>query len=86
MNKQMLQNEIVKTLADAGGHPLLQDVLLSQVKARMRPIPAQADFDDGMDNLKRLGFIKVKENELDPENPYWILDERGEAHALRNGW
>jgi hypothetical protein len=83
MNTQAVQNEILSVLSSADGHPLLQDVLQAQVNSRLRPRPAQADFDDALDNLKRIGFIVCKANDLQPENPYWHLDERGEAYVAK---
>lgn len=77
------QIEILKTLRDASGHPLLESVLRSQVDVRLRPRPSKAEFDDGITNLRAKGFIAIKENELESEDPYWLLDERGEAFAIQ---
>lgn len=85
MNTQDIQNQFIRTLHDASGHPLLEDVLRAQVKSRLRPVPATADLDDAIDNLKQRGFIVCKENEMDGANPYWLLGERGEGHAIKMG-
>lgn len=83
MNTQAIQHELIKTLHEASGHPLLEDVLCAQAESRVRPRPTKADLDDAIDNLKQKGFILAAENELDPENPFWQLDERGEAYARK---
>jgi hypothetical protein len=85
MNTQDIQTQFIRTLHDASGHPLLEDVLRAQVETRLRPRPTKADLDEAIDNLKRVGFIVCKENEMDGTNPYWLLGERGEAHALKMG-
>lgn len=84
MNAQAIQHEILKTLNDAGGHKLLEDVLCAQVRSRLRPMPSKAELDDAITNLKQMGMILADENELEPENPYWLMDERGEAYALKH--
>lgn len=78
-----IQHEILRTLANASGHPLMEDVIQAQVESRLRPRPTNAEFDDAMLNLRTRGFIAVKENELDPEQPFWLLDERGEAYIIK---
>lgn len=83
MNTQDHQHHILRTLREAAGHPLLEDVLRSQAESRIRPRPTRADLDDAIDNLRSRGFIAVVANELQPDNPYWILDERGEAYCVK---
>lgn len=77
------QIEILRVLKDATGHPLLESVLRSQVDVRLRPRPTKADYDDAITNLRSKGFIAIKGNELDDEDPYWMLDEKGEAFAIQ---
>lgn len=77
-----IKHELLKTLREASGHPLLEDVLRAQAETRIRPRPTKADLDDALNDLKRLGFIAAQENELEPENPYWVLDERGQAYCI----
>lgn len=78
-----IQHEILRILHNASGHPMLEDVIQAQAESRLRPRPTKAGFEDAMVNLRANGFIAVMENQLDPEKPYWLLDERGEAYVIR---
>lgn len=79
-----LQLEIIRILRDASGHPLILSVLRAQVDARMRPRPMKALVDDALANLSQKGFIIESPNELDDADPFYQLDERGEAFAVKN--
>ncbi len=74
-----LQLQILQVLADAAGHPLLRSVLRLQVEARVRPKPMKAMFDDAIDAMWLKGLIINRSNELDDEDPFFLLDEKGEA-------
>lgn len=81
--KQNINECILRTLSDAAGYPLLESVLRAQVESRLRPHPSKAALDDALDHLKQRAFIRVKANELDPDDCYWLLDELGEAFVSR---
>lgn len=78
-----LQLEIIRILRDAAGHPLLLSVLRAQADARVRPRPLKGIVDAALDNLSQRGFIIESENELDEADPYYQLDEKGEAFAVK---
>lgn len=84
--KESTQLHILKTLWDAAGHPLCQDVLKMQVDSRARPRPSQEMFATCLENLQNIGHILRRENEMDSTNPYWLLDEKGEAWATKQRW
>lgn len=83
MNVQLIQTETLKTLKEADGHPLLESVLVSQIETRVRPRPSRDEIQTILIKMNGAGFIMRKENELDPDNTYWLLDERGEAMATK---
>jgi hypothetical protein len=80
-----LASEILAVLASASGHPLMLSVLRAQVELRVRPRPLKAVFDAVLEDMQTKGHILQRENELDADDPYFQLDERGEAlaHKLR---
>jgi hypothetical protein len=80
-----LASQILAVLASASGHPLMLSVLRAQVELRMRPRPLKAVFDAALEDMQNKGHILQRENELDANDPYFQLDERGEAlaHKLR---
>jgi hypothetical protein len=80
-----LASQILAVLASASGHPLMLSVLRAQVELRMRPRPLKAVFDAALEDMQNKGHILQRENELDADDPYFQLDERGEAlaHKLR---
>jgi hypothetical protein len=80
-----LASQILAVLASASGHPLMLSVLRAQVELRMRPRPLKAVFDATLEDMQNKGHILQRENELDADDPYFQLDERGEAlaHKLR---
>lgn len=80
-----LPTEILTVLASASGHPLLLSVLRAQVELRVRPRPLKAVFDAALQDMQDKGHILMRENELDADDPYFQLDERGETlvHKLR---
>jgi hypothetical protein len=80
-----LASQILAVLASASGHPLMLSVLRAQVELRMRPRPLKAVFDAALEEMQNKGHILQRENELDADDPYFQLDERGEAlaHKLR---
>lgn len=81
-----VQLHILKTLHDAAGHPLPEDVLKLQVDSRARPRPTAQVFKDCIAHLKSIGHIVDRANELEPANPWWMLDEKGEAYAAKQRW
>lgn len=80
-----LQSQILAILAAASGHPLMLSVLRAQVELRVRPRPLKSLFDAALQDMQDKGHILQRENELDADDPYFQLDERGEtlAHKLR---
>ncbi|MBB5033159.1 hypothetical protein [Prosthecobacter vanneervenii] len=78
-----LQIEIIRILREAVGHPLLLSVLRAQVDVRVRPRPLKAVVDDALSNLSAKGYIIESPNELDDADPYYQLDEKGEAFAAK---
>lgn len=78
-----LQIEILRILREASGHPLLLSVLRAQVDVRVRPRPLKAVVDDALSNLSSKGFVIESENELDDADPFYQLDEKGEAYAVK---
>lgn len=78
-----LQLEIIRILRDAAGHPLLLSVLRAQVDVRVRPRPLKGIVDAALANLSQRGFIIESANELDEADPYYQLDEKGEAFAVK---
>lgn len=78
-----LPSEILAVLASAAGHPLMLSVLRAQVELRVRPRPHKAVFDAALQAMQDNGHILQRENELDADDPYFQLDERGEALAAK---
>lgn len=78
-----LQIEILRILREASGHPLPLSVLRAQVDVRVRPRPLKAMMDEALSNLSSKGFIIESENELDDADPFYQLDEKGEAYAAK---
>jgi len=80
-----LPSIILAVLAAASGHPLMLSVLRAQVELRIRPRPHQAVFAAALQDMQDKGHILQRENELDADDPFFQLDERGEAiaHKLR---
>jgi len=78
-----LQIEIIRILREASGHPLLLSVLRAQIDVRVRPRPMKAVVDDALSNLSQKGFIVEGPNELDDADPFFQLDEKGEAYAMK---
>lgn len=78
-----LQAAILKALSDAVGHPLLLSVLHRHVDLEVRPRPHKAVFDAALQDMQDKGHILMRENELDADDPYFQLDERGEALAAK---
>jgi len=80
-----LQPEILAVLASASGHPLMLSVLRAQVELRVRPRPLKSVFDAALQDMQDKGHILMRENELDEDDPFFQLDERGEnlVHKLR---
>jgi hypothetical protein len=76
-----LASQILAVLASASGHPLMLSVLRAQVELRMRPRPLKAVFDAVLEDMQNKGHILQRENELDSEDPYFQLDERGQTLA-----
>lgn len=76
--------QILAVLADAAGHPLLRSVLVLQVEARVRPRPLKAVFDAEIAAMHSKGLILFKDNDLDDDDPFVLLDERGEVLAAKN--
>lgn len=76
---------ILRTLVQSRGHPLAEDVLRLQVESRVRPRPLKAVMDECLRSMRDRGLIMSAENELDltGENPLWLLDEKGQAMAIR---
>lgn len=83
MNTEDTQLQILKTLAQADGHPLAQDVLVLQVEARVRPRPTRAGIHECITSMQHRGLVLSQPNELAESNPYWLLDEKGQALATR---
>lgn len=83
MNAEDIQREILRTLAQADGHPLQQDVLIMQVQSRVRPRPADTEVINGVDAMQQRGLIMSQPNDFAPSNPLWLLDEKGQALATR---
>lgn len=83
MINENIQKFILRTLRDATGYPLPQDVLLLQVKDRCRPPPSDEAVMANVQALLKLRFIITQPNELDDSNPCWLLDERGEAYTIK---
>ena len=85
MNAENIILEILKTLAQADGHPLADDVLRLQVECRVRPRPLKAFMDECLRTMEERGLIMQRENELDltGTNPLWLLDEKGQSMATR---
>lgn len=85
MNPEDIIREILRTLAQAGDHPLAEDVLRLQVDCRVKPRPMKAILDECLRTMQQRGLILSKENELDltGENPLWLLDEKGQSMAAR---
>lgn len=75
--------QILQVLADASGHPLLRSVLRLQVEARVRPRPLKAVFDAEFETMRIKGLILTKDNDLDDDDPFVLLDEKGEAQAAK---
>ena len=75
--------QILQVLADAAGHPLLQSVLRLQVESRVRPRPLKAVFEAELQGMQDRGLVLTKDNDLDPDDPYILLDEKGEAQAAK---
>jgi hypothetical protein len=75
--------QILQVLADAAGHPLLKSVLRLQVEARVRPRPLKAVFEAELQGMQDRGLVMMKDNELDPDDPFYLLDEKGEAQAAK---
>lgn len=80
--KEKIQHQILSTLKDAAGYPLAQDVLVLQVRAHCRPVPQDAEIQAQVKHLAGIRFIADLPNELDEENPCWVLDERGQAYVI----
>ena len=80
-----LQAQILAILAAASGHPLMLSVLRAQVELRVRPRPLKSVFDSALQDMQDKGHILMRENELDGDDPFFQLDERGETlvHKLR---
>lgn len=78
-----LASIILAILAAASGHPLMLSVLRAQVDLKMRPRPLKAVFDATLQDMQDKGHILMRENELDADDPYFQLDERGEALAAK---
>ena len=76
-----LTSQILAVLASASGHPLMLSVLRAQVELRVRPRPLKAVFDATLDDMQNKGHILQRENELDADDPYFQLDERGQTLA-----
>lgn len=83
MNAQQIQTETFKTLHQAAGHPLLESVLVSQLETRVRPRPAREHIQTVLVKMNGAGFIMRQANELDSEDCYWLLDEKGQAQVTR---
>jgi hypothetical protein len=75
--------QILQVLADAAGHPLLKSVLRLQVESRVRPRPLKAVFQAELQGMQDRGLVMTKDNELDPDDPFYLLDEKGEAQAAK---
>jgi hypothetical protein len=78
-----LASIILAVLASASGHPLMLSVLRAQVELRARPRPLKAVFDATLQDMQDKGHILQRENELEADDPYYQLDERGEALAAK---
>jgi hypothetical protein len=83
MSTEVIQLEILRTLVQAEGHPLQQDVLILQVQTRVRPRPANADVESGIQAMLQRALIISQPNEFAASNPFWLLDEKGQATATR---
>ena len=79
-----LTSQILAVLASASGHPLMLSVLRAQVELRVRPRPLKAVFDAALEDMQNKGHILQRENELDADDPYFQLDERGEVLAAKH--
>jgi hypothetical protein len=78
-----LTAEILAVLASATGHPLMLSVLRAQVELRVRPRPLKSVFDSAIQDMQDRQLILQRENELDADDPYFQLDERGEAMVAK---
>lgn len=81
--KAEIQKQILRTLRDARGHPLTQDLLILQTIDRTRPFPSETEVKEAITSLEALQFILRQDNELEPDNTIWLLDEKGQAFILR---
>lgn len=79
-----LNLEILRVLADAAGHPLLESVLRSQVESRVRPRPLKAVLDSALQDMQDRGLILQTANDLDDTDPFFVLDDKGEALAAKH--
>lgn len=80
MNPQI---EIIRILHEASRHPLCLSVIRAQLDVRMRPRPLKAVVDQAISNLLSKSYIIEKPNDFDADDPYYLLDEPGEAHATQ---
>ncbi len=85
MNAEDIIRQILKTLVQAEGHPLPEDVLRMHVDYGIRPRPLKAIVTECLRSMEERGLIMSQANELDMtgENPLWQMDEKGQAMATR---
>ncbi len=85
MSQLDIKHQLLSTLAMTDGRPLLEEVMIAQSNSRLSPRPTKADYDDAINGLRSDGYILCEENEMEPNNPYWLLDEKGLAYCRRKG-
>jgi hypothetical protein len=80
-----IKHQILSVLTSTDGRPLLESVMTAQCNARLSPRPPKADYDDAITALRSDGYIKAEGNEMEPQDPYWLLEDKGVAYAARKG-
>lgn len=85
MNAEDIILHTLRTLVQAEGHPLPQDVLIAQVECRVKPRPKSGEVLDSIKVMEQRGLIAQRPYDLDltGNNPCWLLDEKGQAMATR---
>ena len=85
MSQLDIKHQLLTTLRMTEGRPLLEEVMIAQSNSRLSPRPTKADYDDAITALRSDGYILCEENEMEPENPYWVLEDKGIAYCKRKG-
>lgn len=85
MSQLDIKHQLLSVLASTDGRPLLETVMVAQCNARLSPRPAKADYDDAITALRADGYIKAEGNEMEPDDPYWLLEDKGVAYVARKG-